>query len=211
MGSSSLTKDKPGSSALGVQSLSPWTTRKVPSLLHFDILCMSVWPPPLYYFLYSSANAGDVRDVDLIPGLGRSAGGGHGNPLQYSCLENPMKRRAWKATVHRVAKSWSWLKWLSMHAHSYFGFPRWISGKEPASQCRSHRRHQFDPWVGKIPWSKKWPPTLVFLPGKSYGQRSLACYSPWDCKRVRHDLVTNQTTFILLSLLLEYNWFTMLC
>ena len=98
-----------------------------------------------------------------------------------------------------------------MHAHPYFGFPRWISGKETACQCRSHRRHQFDPWGGNIPWSKKWPPTLVFLPGKSYGQRSLASYSPWDCKRVGHNLVTNQPTFILLSVLFEYNWFTMLC
>ena len=41
------------------------------------------------------ANAGDIRDVDLIPGLGRSPGGGHSNPLQYSCLENPMDRGAW--------------------------------------------------------------------------------------------------------------------
>ena len=52
------------------------------------------------------ANAGDVRDVGSIPGLGRSPGGGHGNPLQYSCLENPMDRGAWWATVHGVAKSW---------------------------------------------------------------------------------------------------------
>ena len=52
------------------------------------------------------ANAGDVRDSGLIPGLGRSLGGGHGNPLQYSCLENPMDRGAWQeATVHGVAKS----------------------------------------------------------------------------------------------------------
>ena len=51
------------------------------------------------------ANAGDVRHVDLIPGLGQSPGGGHGNPFQYSCLENPMDRGAWWATVHRVAKS----------------------------------------------------------------------------------------------------------
>ena len=41
---------------------------------------------------------------------------GHGNPLQYSCLENPVDRGAWWATVHGVAKSWTWLKWLSMHA-----------------------------------------------------------------------------------------------
>ena len=52
-----------------------------------------------------SANAGDARDVDLIPELGRSPGGEHGNLLQYSCLENPMGRETWWATVHGVAKS----------------------------------------------------------------------------------------------------------
>ena len=52
-----------------------------------------------------SANAGDTRDVGSIPGWGRSPGGGHGNPLQYSCLENPMDREAWQAIVHWVAKS----------------------------------------------------------------------------------------------------------
>ena len=51
------------------------------------------------------ANAGDREDTGLIPGLGRSPGGGHGNPLQSSCLENPMGRGAWQATVHRVTKS----------------------------------------------------------------------------------------------------------
>ena len=51
------------------------------------------------------AYAGEVRDVGLIPGLGGSPGGGHGNLLQYSCLGNPMDRGAWWATVHRAAKS----------------------------------------------------------------------------------------------------------
>ena len=51
------------------------------------------------------ANAGDLRDVGSIPGSGRSHGGGHGNPLQYSCLENPMDRGAWQATLHGVAQS----------------------------------------------------------------------------------------------------------
>ena len=51
------------------------------------------------------ANARDIRDVDLIPGSGRSPGAGNGNPLQYSCLENPMDRGAWQATVHGVAQS----------------------------------------------------------------------------------------------------------
>ena len=48
------------------------------------------------------ANAGDIRDAGSIPRSGRCPGGGHGNPLQYSCLENPMDRGAWQATVHRV-------------------------------------------------------------------------------------------------------------
>ena len=52
-----------------------------------------------------SAKAGDIRDVGSIPGLGRSLGGGHGNPLQYSCLENLLGRGAWRATVHGVANS----------------------------------------------------------------------------------------------------------
>ena len=56
------------------------------------------------------ANAGDLRDVGLISGSGRSPGGGHGDPLWYSCLENPMDRGAWQATVLRGAKSWTQLK-----------------------------------------------------------------------------------------------------
>ena len=52
-----------------------------------------------------------------IPGLGRSLGGGHGNPLQFSCLVNPMDRAAWQATVQRVTQSWTQLKRLSTHAH----------------------------------------------------------------------------------------------
>ena len=53
----------------------------------------------------STYNTGDIRDMGSIPGLGRSPGGGHGNPLQYSCLENPTDRGAWWATVHGIAKS----------------------------------------------------------------------------------------------------------
>ena len=61
--------------------------------------------------------AGDTRDASLIPGSGRSPGGGRGNPLQYSCLKNPMHRGAWWATVYRVAKSWTQLK--RQHAHVF--------------------------------------------------------------------------------------------
>ena len=56
------------------------------------------------------ANAGDLRDVGLISGSGRSPGGGHGDPLWYSCLENPMDRGAWQATLHGITKSWTQLK-----------------------------------------------------------------------------------------------------
>ena len=52
----------------------------------------------------STCNARDKGNADLIPGLGRSPGGGYGNPLQYFCLENPMDRGAWRATVHRIIK-----------------------------------------------------------------------------------------------------------
>ena len=56
------------------------------------------------------------------------------------------------------------------------------SGKKSACQCRRRKRHRFDPWIGKIPWRKKWQTTPVLLPGKSHGQRSLVGYSLWGCK-----------------------------
>ena len=59
------------------------------------------------------ANTGDITETGSIPGLGRSPGGGHGNPLQYSCLENPMDRGAWQVRDHSIAKNWTQLKRLS--------------------------------------------------------------------------------------------------
>ena len=61
-------------------------------------------------------NEGDLRDASLVPGSGGSPGEERGSPLQYSCLETPMDRGAWRAVVHRVAKSWTPLKRLSLHA-----------------------------------------------------------------------------------------------
>ena len=66
----------------------------------------------------------------------------------------------------------------------YEGLPRWLSGKESAHQCRRRREHRFDPRVRKIPYSKKWQPTPVFLPGKFHGQRSLVGYSPQGRKEL---------------------------
>ena len=90
------------------------------------------------------AHAGDVRDVGSIPGYGRSPGGGHGNPFQYSCLENPTDRGAWRATVHNVTKSQicthamettCWAQSGSSPPLEEFGgeivraFPWWLNGK----------------------------------------------------------------------------------
>ena len=71
--------------------------------------------------------------------------------------------------IYRILRSC--LKWL--------GFPGSSAGKESACQCR---RHRFNPWAGKIPWRRKWQPTLVSVPEKSHGQRSLVGYSPWGSK-----------------------------
>ena len=62
------------------------------------------------------------------------------------------------------------------------GFPGGTSGRESTCQCRRWERHEFNPWVEKIPWSRKRHPTPVFLPKKFHGQRSLAGYNPWGCK-----------------------------
>ena len=76
----------------------------------------------------SICNAGDIKDVGSIPGLGRSRQEGNGNPLQCFCLENPMDRRAWRAAVHGVAKTWAWLKQLSTHSTCDLIFPRyWVN------------------------------------------------------------------------------------
>ena len=84
------------------------------------------------------ANAGDVRDSGSIVGWEDSPGVGHGNPFQYSCLENPMDRGAWRAIVHRVAKSQTRLKWLSIQVELMFlalGFPQNL-GKIPSSMSK---------------------------------------------------------------------------
>ena len=115
----------------------------------------------------------------------------NGNQLQYSWLENPMDGGAWKAAVHEVAKSQTRLKRLG--SSSIESVNRYLlcnhvygmwSGKEPACQCRRHKRHGFDPWVGKIPWRRKWQSTPALLTGKSHGWRSLIGYSPWGRKEL---------------------------
>ena len=85
------------------------------------------------------ANARDVRDTGLIPGSGRFPGGGHGNPLQYSYLDNRMERKVWWATVHGATKSWTQLSWLSMR--TVWVWENWTQMQvcvlffSPASSC----------------------------------------------------------------------------
>ena len=72
----------------------------------FFLLCCIVWLCEMKILVVKNlaANAGEIRDTGSVPGSVRSPGGGHGNPRQYSCLENPMERGAWWATVHGVAE-----------------------------------------------------------------------------------------------------------
>ena len=80
------------------------------------------------------ASAGDLKDPGSIPGSGRPSGGGPGKPPQHSCLENPMDRAVWCATVHGVAKSQTWLKQLSVHTESYSGWD-WQHVTKPWPFC----------------------------------------------------------------------------
>ena len=113
----------------------------------------------------SSANAGVIRGSGLIPGSGRSPGRGHGNPLQYSCLENPMDRGAWQATVLRVSKSRARLKWLStqsMVTWSSTQVPRWGNGEGQSFQLTILGNvdiHRQKDEAGYIQWS--WIPYLT--------------------------------------------------
>ena len=96
----------------------------------------------------------------------------------HPCLENPRDGGAWWAAVHGVAQSRTRLKQLSSSSsNTFLGFPG-SAVKESACQCRRHKRRGYNPWVGKILWRRKWQPTLVFLPRKFHGQKSLVGHNP---------------------------------
>ena len=136
-----------------------------------------------------SANAGDIREVGSIPGIGRSPGERHGNPLQYSCLENPMYRGAWWATVHRVVKSLTQLKWLSMHVHDLewphqSGPPEWVGNPGTwtlSSNGKWYALFSLQP-LWKLPREGKgcivWPQMNGSHPGKAEPSNGTCCLSP---------------------------------
>ena len=107
------------------------------------------------------ASAGDVKDAGSIPGSGRSLGGGHGNSLQYSCLENPgLPRRipgsrgAWWATIHGVTRSQAWLKWLSKGSEPAAGKCGWyLSARSAPGSLPLHRRDSSSSAL-KCPWGR---------------------------------------------------------
>ena len=99
----------------------------------------------------------------------------------YSNLENQKDTDDYSCQYQMRRRKGGELHWLIWaHLSACLGLPRWHSGRESACQCRRCKRCGFDPWVGKIPWRRKWQLTAV-LPGKFHGQRNLAGYSPWGC------------------------------
>ena len=86
----------------------------------------------------------------------------------------------------------------------YLSSPGGTSGKESACQCRRCKRHEFNPWIGKVLWRRKWQPTPVFLPGKSHGQRSLVGYSPWCHKESDTTEHAHRTDYVLLLRIAVY-------
>ena len=103
------------------------------------------------------------------------------------------------SSVHGVFQA-RVLEWVPLPS-----LPSGTSGKESTCQCRRYKRHRFNPWVRKIPLSRKWQPVPVFLTEKSHGQKNLAGYSPWGHKEAEHDLATKQQQHYVIGKNLLYS------
>ena len=114
----------------------------------------------------------DGHEFEWTPGVGDGQGG-------LVCCD------AWGRKEWTRLSDWTELNWIEgwiklgkfTWCKTPSGLPRWLSSNESVCQCR---RYEFNPWVKKMPWRRKWQPILVFLPGISHGQRSLMGYSPWS-------------------------------
>ena len=151
-----------------------------------------------------------IRDGGLILGSGRPPEEGHGNPLQYFCLEKPMDEKAWQATVHRVAKNRTLLKRLSTHTHAQstkrlsnlLKFTQLVGSSREGNGTPLQYSCLENPMDGGawktavhgvaecqtrlsdftfMHWRRKWQPTPVFLPGESQGWGSLVGCHLWGC------------------------------
>ena len=111
------------------------------------------------------------------------------NPKDIYCLLPKFHQQPINIFLHF---GFTILSLLDFHLCTFYltitrlGLPRWCSSEGPACQCRRCKRRKFSSWIRRIPWRRAWQPTLVFLPGDSHGQKSLAGYS-LGSQRVRHD------------------------
>ena len=105
-----------------------------------------------------ACNAGNAREMGSIPRSGRSPGGGHSNPIQYSCLENPMDWGAWQATVHGITKRGTWMKQLSEAqpgAQTQMKWPSWEGWQAESTKGITNYTLESD-WDGCWPWRNCW-------------------------------------------------------
>ena len=152
-----------------------------------------IWSCSCLYHLNSESWMGEVRwpSFSLVPltqpsGTGKQVSGSliSQNTLQHvSCYQKPRLIKSWDDKWHTREET---DKAKTDTRGMEFLIPRWHSGKESICQCRRNRRCEFDPSNGKIPWSRNWLPTSVFVPGKFREQRSLMGYSSWGLKELEH-------------------------
>ena len=151
------------------------------------------------------ANAGDARDTGLIPGWGRPPGGKNGNPLQYSCLENPMDKGAWWATVHRVTKSWTQ---LSAHIQCFNvqgrsqGFKDLKVNKKcsvaknrnpfPEAHVKQNQHPELSCWKDRGPWCGRGGSSLNSHSGTSWLCRSAPLCAPVHSSHLHNQLLTSR-------------------
>ena len=146
----------------------PWCLTNDWNVLYFILLSLTCLIKPLWLSvsLYLEISKGDEISTEWLikePSIVCI------KKWNESLVETPKERRSvlWRPCTLALVYKEMW----------DMGFPGGTSGKEPTCQRRRCKRHGFDPWVGKISWRRAWPPTPVFLPGESHGQRSLVGYN----------------------------------
>ena len=158
------------------------------------------------------ASAYSAGDLGSIPGSGRSPEKGMATHFPILAWRIPWTKepgRIQSMRLQRVRNDWAtntftllfyllWLiRWILLSSYCLCMrifmielLLQWLSGKEPACQCRKLKRHRFDPWVGKIPWRRTWQSTPIFLPGKIPGTEEPGGLQSIGLQRVGHDWTT---------------------